>query len=56
MRFGPYGAPSEYGAPYQKPDTEWEKQFLAEQAEGLQAELDSIKKRLSELEGADKAE
>jgi len=56
MRFGAYGAPSMYGAPYPKPDPEWEKQFLAEQAEGLQSELDSIKKRLSELEGADKAE
>jgi len=56
MRVGPYGAPYGYGAPYQKPDPEGEKQFLAEQAEALQAELDSIKKRLSEIESGAKAE
>ncbi|MEN6321112.1 MAG: DUF5320 domain-containing protein [Syntrophaceae bacterium] len=55
-RFGQYGAPYAYGEPYQKPDPELEKQFLTEQAEQLQSELDGIRKRLSEIESADKAE
>lgn len=47
MRFG-----GEYAhlAPYQKPDPELQKQALKNQAEALQSELDSIKKRLSEIE------
>jgi ribosomal protein L15 len=44
MRFGAYGVP------YQKPDSEVEKAALKNQAEALQAELDLIKKRLSEIE------
>ncbi|MFA4973975.1 MAG: DUF5320 domain-containing protein [bacterium] len=44
MRFGGYPAP------YAKPDPEAEKSFLKDQADALQAELDSIKKRLSEIE------
>jgi len=43
-----YGA---YGAPYQKPDPEMEKQALKNQAGVLQEELETIKKRLSEIEG-----
>ncbi|MBN1283640.1 MAG: DUF5320 domain-containing protein [Proteobacteria bacterium] len=42
---------SGYPAPYVKPDPEAEKGFLKDQADALQQELDSIKKRLSELEG-----
>lgn len=37
-------------APYQNPDPEIEKQELLHQAQALQSELDSIKKRLSEME------
>lgn len=33
-----------------KPDPEWEKQALKNQAEALQSELDEIKKRLAEVE------
>jgi len=47
MRFGGYGA---YGAAYRQPDPEMEKQALRSQSEALQAELDLIKKRLSEIE------
>lgn len=36
--------------PYQKPDPEFEKQALKGQAEFLKSELDSIQKRLSEIE------
>ena len=39
-----------YAAPYSQPDPEWEKQALKSQADALQAELDAIKKRLSEME------
>jgi len=56
-RFGGYGAPLRYAAPYPKPDPETEKQSLQSQAEALQEELDLIKKRLSEIEtgaGADR--
>jgi hypothetical protein len=50
MRYGwmPYGGLVPYQ--YQKPDPEMEKQVLKTQAENLQAELDAIKKRLSEIE------
>jgi hypothetical protein len=44
MRFGAYGAP------YQKLDPEAEKQMLKSQADALEAELESIKKRLGEIE------
>jgi hypothetical protein len=46
------GNPAEYGylRPYQKPDPEFEKQVLREQAGFLKSELDSIQKRLSEIE------
>jgi hypothetical protein len=47
MRFGiPYG----YPVTYQKPDPELEKQALKDQATALHAELELIKKRLSEIE------
>jgi hypothetical protein len=39
-----------YGAPYPRVDPETEKQDLKEQADALQAELDFIKKRLSDME------
>jgi len=39
-----------YAAPFQDPDPNLEKQALSSQAEALQAELDFIKKRLSEIE------
>jgi hypothetical protein len=48
MRFGTCGA---YGASFQKPDPEMEKQALKSQADALQEELEMIKKRLSEIEG-----
>jgi len=35
-----------------QPDPEWEKQVLKSQADVLQAELDLIKKRLSEMEAS----
>lgn len=44
-----------YPAAYPKPDPEWEKQALKSQAEALQAEMEEIKKRLSELEVAPEA-
>jgi hypothetical protein len=43
-------------APYQKPDPEMEKQMLKNQAEILQSELDSIKKRLGEIDTRTPAE
>jgi hypothetical protein len=39
-----------YAAPYLKPDPEMEKQLLKEGTEVLQAQLDSIRKRLEEIE------
>lgn len=50
MRFGGYAAPYGSPTPFQKPDPELEKQALKNQAEALQSELDSIKKRLGEME------
>jgi hypothetical protein len=43
-RFGPFGAP------YQAPDPEAERQMLKTQADALQSELTLIKKRLEEIE------
>jgi hypothetical protein len=37
-------------APLTNPDPEFEKQILKRQADSLQAELESIRKRLSEME------
>jgi hypothetical protein len=50
QRFGGYAAPLGCAMPYQKIDSETEKQALKSQAEALQSELDFIKKRLSEIE------
>jgi hypothetical protein len=53
MRFGGYGAPGQYGIPYQRLDPEAETQALKNQAQVLREELDLIEKRLAELtEGA----
>jgi len=40
----------EYAAPYQRPDPQTEMQALKNQAEALESELDSIRKRIDELE------
>jgi hypothetical protein len=56
MRFGGYAAPYGYPTPYQKPDSEMEKQALMNQAEALQSELDFIKTRLGEIERRTTAE
>ncbi|MBN1365004.1 MAG: DUF5320 domain-containing protein [Syntrophaceae bacterium] len=40
---------SSMAAPYRNPDPETEKQFLNNEAEFLQQEMDAIKKRLNEL-------
>jgi len=50
MRFGGYAAPSGYPAPYQAPNPEMEKRFLKNQADALQAEMDTIRKRLDDIE------
>lgn len=54
--FGPYEAPYGYPAPYQNPDPNQEKQALKNQAEALQSELESIKKRLSDIETGSESE
>lgn len=64
MRYGWFGSPVPYGAPYaypgpyqlQNPDPDQEKQALKTHAEALQSELESIKKRLGELESGAEAE
>ena len=56
MRFGGYGAPYGYPAHYQKPDPEFEKQALKDQAGALQAELELINKRLAEVESESAAD
>ncbi len=52
MRFGEYSALYGYPGPYQKADPEMEKQALKNQADALEAELNLLKKRLSEIETA----
>ncbi|MGD9974420.1 MAG: DUF5320 domain-containing protein [Desulfatirhabdiaceae bacterium] len=49
MRFGGYPGPYGYPAPFQ-PGMGMEKQMLKQQADGLQMELDLIRKRLDEME------
>jgi hypothetical protein len=51
-RFCATGLPGrmQFDAAYGQPDPKWEKQVLKGQADALQAELDFIKKRLSEME------
>lgn len=50
--FGGYGSypVAPYGSYYGAPSPESESSFLKQQAEGLQAELDAVQKRLEELE------
>jgi len=49
MRFGGYAAPYGYPAAEGKADPETERQALSAQAEYLQKELDSIRRRLDEI-------
>lgn len=56
MRFGGYAAPYGYPAPYQSPDPEMEKQALKNQAAALQSEMESIKKRLADIEAGNTEE
>jgi len=56
MRFGDNAASYGYPATYQKPDPEMEKQALKNQAEAMQSALDSINKRLSEIDTGTAAE
>ena len=52
-----YGYPGDpFPSPIGQPDPKQEKQFLKDEAEALQAELDSIKKRLEMLETSSPAE
>ena len=52
-----YGYPMDaFPAPVGRPDPEQEKQFLKDEAEALQTELESIKKRLEVLETSSQAE
>ncbi len=45
------GWPAPVGAaPYAKPDPEAEREFLKDQSEALQAQLDQVRKRLDEME------
>jgi len=48
--------PAGYGAPYQIPDPDMEKQMLKREADALKAELSDLQKRLDELESAKAAE
>jgi hypothetical protein len=45
-----------FPAPAGRPDPEQEKRFLKDEAEALQTELESIKKRLEVLETSSSAE
>lgn len=56
MRFGGYAASTGFAAPYRKPEPDAERRLLEDEAEALKGELDSINKRLSELESEGKAE
>jgi len=55
MKYGSHAAPYGYQPPYVNDDPEFEKQNLRSQADALQSELDFIRKRLDEIETADKA-
>ena len=50
MRFGGHAVPYGYPTPHQGPNPNMEKQALKNQAEALQSELDSVKKRLNDIE------
>lgn len=56
MRFGPDATPYVYPALYQNPDPDLEKRALKNQADALQSELESIKRRLSDIETGTEAE
>ena len=47
---GGYGVPPAYPGPYGEPDPEIQKEALKHRANALQAELDQVKKRLSDLD------
>jgi len=49
-RYGGSAAPYAYPSPYNEPDPDTQKQSLKNQADALQAQLDLVKKRLSDLE------
>jgi len=49
-RYGGYAAPYVYPGLYAEPDPDVQKQALKNQADALQAQLDLVKKRLSDLE------
>jgi hypothetical protein len=49
-RYGAYASPSAFPGPYGEPDPDLQKQALKNQADALQAELDLVKKRLTDLE------
>ncbi len=51
-RYGAYPPPYAVPGPYAEPDPDLQKQALKNQADALQAELDLVKKRLSDLETA----
>ncbi|MBN1630023.1 MAG: DUF5320 domain-containing protein [Thermoleophilia bacterium] len=53
-RGGTYANPYMPPAPFVEPDPELQKQALKNQADGLQAQLDLIQKRLSDLEAGGK--
>lgn len=53
-RGGTYANPYVPPAPFVEPDPELQKQALKSQADGLQAQLDLIQKRLSDLEAGSK--
>jgi hypothetical protein len=56
MRSGGYAEPYGVPTPYSKPDPEMEKQVLKNQAEALRSQLDSIQKRLADIEAEGTAE
>lgn len=49
-RYSGHPAPHAYPGPYTEPDPAIEKQALKNQADALQAQLDLVRKRLSDLE------
>lgn len=53
-RFGGYDAPGAYPNPYETLDPEVQKEGLKRQASALQASLDYVKKRLTDLESGSK--
>jgi hypothetical protein len=56
MRFGWSGAPRGQRTPSREPDLELEKQALRDRTEALQAELDSVRRQIKELEAGTETE